>query len=84
MLLTREPPESVVRNHDDRDAVAPGGPAADRAVTNENIGKLCVDLKLDRAAIALASGHRDSFRLHSMLESVCMKLNTRLLCATDS
>jgi hypothetical protein len=56
----------IRQNHDDRDAVAPGGPAADRAVAQENIGQVCVDLELDRAAIALAPGHRHSFSVRSM------------------
>jgi hypothetical protein len=60
VLLALEPPESVVRNHDDRDAVAFGRPAEDRAVTDENTGQVCVDLEFDRTAIALTLGHRRS------------------------
>ena len=57
MLLAPNPPELVVRNHNHRDAVAPRGPATDRAVAHKDAREIRVDLELNRATIAFTSRH---------------------------
>jgi hypothetical protein len=57
VIFALNPPESVVRNDDHRDAIASRGSATNRAVAHEDVGKIRVDLKLNNTAIALAFGH---------------------------
>jgi hypothetical protein len=59
-LPAADPSESVVRNDNHRDPVAPGGPATDRAVAHEYAREFRVDLEFDRAAIAFPCGHTKS------------------------
>ena len=57
VLLAPNPPELALRNQNHRDAVAPRGPATDRAVAHKDAREIRVNLELDRTAIAFPCGH---------------------------
>jgi len=63
LLLATQPAELLVRNDKDGDAVAPRGSATYRAMADDDGRQFRVDLKLNAATIALASGHPNSSAL---------------------
>jgi len=57
LIALVDPLEALIANNDHGHTIRTGSPSADRTVTYENSGRLSMDLKADRSAVAVAADH---------------------------